>query len=172
MFFPERWCYDFTIGVKRLFQPLCAGARFGKDRTTGAIARTDRLLSEKHRSQQEARTESMTNTLFRKGSSVASLARGAASLLLALVLLAGIPSSALAGEAQDKADLAVANILFDYDGANEFASYRVNDSGFVDITFASNMPDALYSEILDRLQHNPDIGGVLAGRGGSACSFF
>lgn len=72
----------------------------------------------------------------------------------------------------EKADAAVANILFDYDGANEFASYRVNDDGFVDILFASNTPDSLYSEILNKLEKHPDIHGVLAGRGGPACSLF
>jgi len=98
--------------------------------------------------------------------------RGFLVVVFVLGLWAGGTGAVLAGEAQDKADLAVANILFDYDGANEFASYRVNNKGFVDITFASNMPDALYSEILDRLQHDPGIKGVLAGRGGPACSAF
>lgn len=72
----------------------------------------------------------------------------------------------------EKADTAVANILFDYDGSNEFASYRVSEDGFVDIVFASNMPDALYSEILNRLQTHPDIKDVLAGKGGPVCRLF
>lgn len=78
-------------------------------------------------------------------------------------------------QAEDKlqlADSAVANILFDYDGSFEFASYKVNSSGFVDITFARNMPDTLYSEILKKLQEHPDISGVLAGKGGPTCSLF
>lgn len=69
----------------------------------------------------------------------------------------------------DKASAAVANILFDFDGAEQFATYSVNDDGFVDITFARNMPDRIYSAILNRLQNNPDIKGVLAGKGGPVC---
>lgn len=71
-----------------------------------------------------------------------------------------------------KADSAVANILFDYDGSFEFASYKVDENGFVDITFASNTPGELYSEILDKLESHPDIKSVLSGKGGPACSFF
>lgn len=92
-------------------------------------------------------------------------------VVAASLWLASAPT-VLAGEAQDAADLAVANILFEYDGAGEFATYRIDGRGFVEITFASNMPDALYSEILNRLQHDPAIRGVLAGRGGPACSLF
>ena len=66
---------------------------------------------------------------------------------------------------------AVTSILFDYN-ADEFATYVIHDDGSVDITFASNTPDALYSEILDKLLHNPDIKNVLAGKGGPACSLF
>ncbi|MDR9437857.1 MAG: hypothetical protein RI563_13325 [Thiohalophilus sp.] len=79
---------------------------------------------------------------------------------------------ALAEDRLQKADSAVANVLFDYDGSFEFASYKVDENGFVDITFASNTPDALYGEILDRLQNHPDISSVLAGKGGPTCSLF
>lgn len=72
-------------------------------------------------------------------------------------------------DALTRVDAAVANILFDFDGADEFASYRVNEDGFVDIVFARNMPDKVYSELLTRLQNHPDISGVLAGKGGPAC---
>jgi hypothetical protein len=83
-----------------------------------------------------------------------------------------IPMLAFAEGAQDKADLAVANILFDYDTPAEFASYRVNDTGFVEIVFASNMPDSVYAELLDKLNKHPDIADVLAGRGGPICSLW
>lgn len=90
-----------------------------------------------------------------------------AMILLTLALVTPVSADKL-----QKADSAVANILFDYDGAQEFASYRVDENGFVDIVFARNMPDKLYSEILARLQNHPDIDGVLAGKGGPACSLF
>ena len=67
------------------------------------------------------------------------------------------------------ADAAVANILFEYDGSEEFATYIIKDDGFVDITFARNMPDKLYGELLSKLNNHPDIKGVLAGRGGPIC---
>jgi len=81
-------------------------------------------------------------------------------------------SPVAANDAQYKADSAVADILFEYDGADEFASYSVRESGFVDITFASNIPDELYSEILNRLRNHGDIDGVLAGTSGPACRLF
>lgn len=94
------------------------------------------------------------------------------TLIISTVLLV-LPTvtTALADEL-GKADAAVANILFDYDGAQEFASYRVNEDGFVDIIFARNTPDALYSEVLNRLQNHPDIDGVLSGKGGPVCKLF
>jgi hypothetical protein len=72
----------------------------------------------------------------------------------------------------EKADSAVANILFDYDGSQEFASYMINDDGFVDITFATNTPDKLYGEILTKMQNHPDIDGVLSGKGGPICKLW
>ena len=86
-------------------------------------------------------------------------------IILLLISFSGLPHA----DALSKADAAVANILFDFDGADEFATYRVNDDGFVDIVFARNMPDKVYSELLTRLQNHPDIHGVLAGKGGPAC---
>ena len=89
---------------------------------------------------------------------------------LLIFLLTSLPvhSDSLAS----KADLAVAEILFDYDGSEEYASYRVADDGFVDVTFAVNMPDDLYSNILARLNSHPDIKGVLAGKTGTFCPLF
>lgn len=72
---------------------------------------------------------------------------------------------------QSVANAAVAGILFDYD-ANEFTSYSIREDGFADIIFARNTPDALYSEILNKLQHHPGIKGVLAGKGGPVCRAF
>ena len=91
-----------------------------------------------------------------------------------LILIAGflIAHASRAEDALGKADTGVANILFDYDGASEFATYRIKEDGFVDIVFARNTPDKLYSDILNKLQHHPDINGVLAGRGGPVCSLF
>lgn len=80
--------------------------------------------------------------------------------------------SAQAEEHQQLADSAVANVFFDYDGSFEFASYKVDPKGFVDITFARNTPDSLYSEILNKLENHPDIDGVLAGKNGPTCSLF
>jgi hypothetical protein len=42
----------------------------------------------------------------------------------------------------------------------------------VDATFTSNTPEPLYSEVVEKLRANPDIKGVLAGRGGPTCSRF
>jgi len=80
-------------------------------------------------------------------------------------------STVLAEDAVSKANRAVTNIIFEYD-AGEFASYRIRDTGYVEITFARNTPDKLYSEILNKLQKHPDIKGVLAGKDGPTCSRF
>jgi len=71
-----------------------------------------------------------------------------------------------------KADSATANILFDYDGSEEYASYKANEDGSVDLIFASNTPDKLYEDILTRLQNHPHISSVLASKGGPACKLF
>ena len=72
---------------------------------------------------------------------------GRSVLLLVTFLFVSFSSLAQA-DALSKADLAVANILFDFDGSDQFASYRVNDDGFVNIVFARNMPDKIYGAIL------------------------
>ena len=95
----------------------------------------------------------------------------AAPLFLVLALLLG-GSSALASESDAKAGEAVANIIFDYDGSNEFVSYHVRPDGFVDAVFARNTPEPLYTEVVEKLRAHPDIRGVLAGRGGPTCSRF
>ena len=88
------------------------------------------------------------------------------------VILLIVFSCYVYADEMDKSDAAVANILFEYDGSEEFASYAVKDDGFVDINFASNMPDKLFSEILTKMQNHPDINGVLAGRDGPICKLW
>jgi len=91
-------------------------------------------------------------------------------LITTLTVLIAFTDASLAEEdKQSKADLAVANILFDYDYGSEFASYRVDDNGFVDLIMASNTPGHIYSEILTRMQNHPDIDDVLASKSGPAC---
>ncbi len=94
--------------------------------------------------------------------------------IITLALLSAFSASPAWAEedAQSKADRAVANLLFEYDGAEEFASYLIRPDGLADISFASNMPDPLYSELLAKLQKHPDINGVIAGKGGRACRRF
>ncbi len=94
-----------------------------------------------------------------------------AALFLTLALLVG-SAPVLANDAESKAGEAVANVLFDFDGSNEFVSYHVRPDGFVDAVFASNTPDRIYNEVVEKLRTNPDIKGVLAGRGGPTCSRF
>ena len=94
--------------------------------------------------------------------------------LLVTTLLAcflGISSLSHADEAT-QADAAVANILFEYDGSEEYATYKANDDGSVDLIFASNTPDKLYEDILNQLQNHPHISSVLAGKGGPVCRLF
>ncbi len=92
-------------------------------------------------------------------------------LLPLCFIVLSLPSVQAADRLQ-LADEAVANILFDYDGSFEFATYKVDENGFVDITFASNTPDSLYGEILNKLESHPEIDGVLSGKGGPTCDLF
>lgn len=93
--------------------------------------------------------------------------------LLALLLTFGLFSSgqALASDRQSRADLAAAEIIFEFE-ADDFASYGVRSSGFLDITFASNIPNELYGEIITTLKAHPDIRGVLPSKSGPSCSRF
>ena len=72
----------------------------------------------------------------------------------------------------EQADAAVANILFEYDGSEEYATYKANDDGSVDLVFSSNTPDKIYEDILNKLQSHPHISSVLAGKGGPVCKLF
>jgi len=79
--------------------------------------------------------------------------------------------SILAADPETKSTDAVTAILFEYE-ADQFATYRISDKGYVDIVFARNTPDLIYSVILNKLLHHPDIPGVLAGKGGPTCTLF
>ena len=100
---------------------------------------------------------------------MSALQRLFAALLLALCLPLSI---AQAEDALNRADEAVATILFEYDGSEEFASYRVGENGSVDITFADNTPDVLYGEILQQMKEHPDISWVLSGKSGPSCNLW
>jgi hypothetical protein len=87
--------------------------------------------------------------------------------LISLLLSINVMADALG-----KADAAVSDILFGFDGSEEYATYRANDDGSVDLVFARNTPDELYDKILTELQSHPDIRSVLASKGGPACKLF
>ena len=98
------------------------------------------------------------------------------SYFFAVVMAYGIASTntVLAKDLKDlnsKATDAVTEILFDTN-IDDLATYKINDIGFLEITFANNTPDLLYSLMLNKFRNHPDIKGVLAGRGGPACSQF
>lgn len=94
------------------------------------------------------------------------------ALPLLLFLSLQLPLAINASEVQFAADSAVAEILFEFDGSEMYASYAVGEDGFVDITFARNIPDDLYIEILHRLKDDERISGVLAGTSGPSCRLF
>lgn len=74
---------------------------------------------------------------------------------------------------QDKAELAVANILFDHSiGETAYASYRVDEDGYAYVSFALNTPDKLYSKILTTMQAHPDISDVIFNKGGPSCKLW
>lgn len=98
-------------------------------------------------------------------------ARFLSYLLVVLTMWGMAAKPVMAEDAASKTSAAVTSILFEYN-ADEFASYNIRDNGFLDVTFARNTPDPLYSEILDKLQKHPDIKGVLAGKDGPSCSRF
>ncbi|MFV2056901.1 MAG: hypothetical protein ACC707_10560 [Thiohalomonadales bacterium] len=91
---------------------------------------------------------------------------------LIIILLIFNANFALAEDVNSRADFAVANILFDYDRSSEFATYAIDESGFVSISFSRDIPELLYGEILTRMQNSPEITGVLSDRGGPVCGFF
>jgi len=98
-----------------------------------------------------------------------SIYKSAISVFLSVFIL----FTANASDAQSKADLAVANILFDFaQGDEEFASYRIDENGYAYVTFAENIPDKLYGEIITVMQKHPDIRDVIQDKGGPRCKLW
>ena len=91
------------------------------------------------------------------------------SVILVFSLFCSLPVFS-EGDAQSKADSAVANILFDYEYGSEIASYRIDEDGFVNMEFARNTPDNIYGEILTKIKSHPDVKGVLASKSAPACA--
>lgn len=82
------------------------------------------------------------------------------------------PSPVFAEEdAESMATHAVTDIIFD-NVAEGYISYRISSKGEVDLIFARDTPDAVYSDILNKMKKHPDIKSVLAGRGGPSCGLF
>ncbi|WP_026333185.1 hypothetical protein [Thioalkalivibrio sp. ALM2T] len=93
-----------------------------------------------------------------------------AGLFLTLALTGCATTHATTPEARASED-ALSHILFDYD-ADAFTAYNMRNSGRVDITFARDVPDGLYSEMMEELRAHPDIRGVRSARTGPACGLF
>jgi hypothetical protein len=68
---------------------------------------------------------------------------------------------ALAGQADS--EHALTNILFDENMENVY--YSLRDNGFVDIWFGPAVAESDYIRIVERMRKDPNIPGVLAGRG-------
>jgi|AMFO01.1.fsa_nt_gi hypothetical protein len=86
------------------------------------------------------------------------------------ICMAACATAAVADRAS--AEDAVTEVLWDYEDSFEFVQYSVSDSGHVVLTFASNTPDDLYSEIVTRIRNHPGVDSVLPGRDGGVCSLF
>jgi len=96
-------------------------------------------------------------------------------ILKYIILLLFICSSSLSANEtiQNKADLAIANILFEYSiGEEEYASYRTDGDGYAYVTFAENIPDKLLNQILTTMQEHPDIRDVIFDKGGPSCKLW
>jgi len=94
-------------------------------------------------------------------------------LSLFILITSLLSNTVFANAIQDKADLAVANILFDYSqGDEEYASYRTDEHGYAYVTFALNIPDKLYNEILTTMQNHPDIRDLIFDKGGPRCKLW
>jgi len=97
--------------------------------------------------------------------------KSATYLLLMMSFCSVISFPAIAADTESKATDAVSSILFEHQ-AGEIATYRISETGFVNIVFPRNTPDLAYSVILNELLHHPDIKGVLAGKGGPVCNLY
>lgn len=74
---------------------------------------------------------------------------------------------------QNKAEAAVATILFEHSqGDEQFASYRIDEKGYAYVSFAANTPDKLYLEIITAMQKHPDIRDLIQDKGGPTCSLW
>ncbi|WP_019625394.1 hypothetical protein [Thioalkalivibrio sp. ALJT] len=100
-------------------------------------------------------------------------------LYIAVLILTVLPfaSSGCATTSQANTPAALASedalsqILFDYE-ADAFTAYNMRRNGTVEITFARDVPDGLYSEMVDELRAHPDIRNVRPARTGPACGLF
>ncbi len=93
-------------------------------------------------------------------------------ILILLISLSLFSNFCIAESKYDKAHSAISFILFDYDNVNEFITFKIRNSGYIDLSFANNIPDDLFLEIIQKLKKHPDVKGVLAGRGGPTCSLW
>ena len=86
-----------------------------------------------------------------------------AGVLAAMLLLVPMRFPT-AGEVEDRADAAVAAVLFEND-ADRLVTYFVQPGGKVSIVFSGNTPDALYLRVMRQLRRHPDVPGVSGERG-------
>ena len=93
------------------------------------------------------------------------------SVVLLLVCLTWV-GLASAKDEMAAAEDAVSNVLWDYEDSFEYVLYSVSDSGYVEMTFASNTPDDLYVEIITKLNRHPDVDGLMAGKNGAVCDIW
>ena len=70
------------------------------------------------------------------------------------------------------AEDAVTEVLWNYEDSFDYVQYNVTASGHVDMTFAANTPDALYSDIVSKVRHHRGVDSVLAGKGRNVCPLF
>ena len=69
-------------------------------------------------------------------------------------------------EIQSKADIAVSEILFDYE-LDQQASYHTRRSGHVEIEFTQSVKPITYTLAVEKMRNHPDIKSVYAVQSGS-----
>lgn len=67
---------------------------------------------------------------------------------------------------QEKADIAVAEILFDRE-LDQQASYNIHKDGHVEIEFTKNVKPNIYTLAVERMRQHPNIKSVYAVQSGS-----
>lgn len=72
-------------------------------------------------------------------------------------------SSTVMADEQDRAEQALADLLFDMDMEN--VTYSVRGDGFVDILFGPSVSKEDYWATVQAIKKHPEIDGVLPGRG-------